>query len=395
MATDYDAPRRNEADELGEDSLEELKARRAEAQSSSVDVDETDFNENLELPGADLSGRGAHRARPAQAGGRVHLLPVLPRAAPQPAGLHPWRPAVLPGLRSLIPARSGVPQCPAPARRELGTCTSGRTGQVGPRHRHREGAGGKGAHDRRPTQDGARARRAVAASGDPPTDADESGLGRAARALADAVSGLLGNARDADGADQVRGAGPGSCCGPSATSSARSRCCRRGPFRSTATPTPPLRRRPRARTRLACWATCSRRPRPGCPSATRAAAARGLPRRDGGGDRRRARRPRGAGHHRDRRGDRRALGGAVVHAAHAAGPAPGARRGDGADRGRRGRARGRAARALRPAGRGGCAQPRRRLPGQLVGAAVGGRGRGGGAGLAARRRRPARRCAAG
>ena len=29
MATDYDAPRRNEADELGEDSLEELKARRA------------------------------------------------------------------------------------------------------------------------------------------------------------------------------------------------------------------------------------------------------------------------------------------------------------------------------------------------------------------------------
>ena len=55
MATDYDAPRRNEADELGEDSLEELKARRAEAQAASVDVDETDFNESLELPGADLS----------------------------------------------------------------------------------------------------------------------------------------------------------------------------------------------------------------------------------------------------------------------------------------------------------------------------------------------------
>src|SRR3954453_16726267 len=58
MATDYDAPRRNEADELGEDFLEELKARRAEAQSASVDVDETDFNENLELPGADLSNKG-------------------------------------------------------------------------------------------------------------------------------------------------------------------------------------------------------------------------------------------------------------------------------------------------------------------------------------------------
>lgn len=55
MATDYDAPRRNEAEELGEDSLEELKARRAEAQAASVDVDETDFNESLELPGADLS----------------------------------------------------------------------------------------------------------------------------------------------------------------------------------------------------------------------------------------------------------------------------------------------------------------------------------------------------
>ena len=55
MATDYDAPRRNEADELGEDSLEELKARRAVAQSSFFDVDETDFNENFVLSGAELS----------------------------------------------------------------------------------------------------------------------------------------------------------------------------------------------------------------------------------------------------------------------------------------------------------------------------------------------------
>ena len=35
MATDYDAPRRNEADDSAEDSLEELKARRNEAQSAS------------------------------------------------------------------------------------------------------------------------------------------------------------------------------------------------------------------------------------------------------------------------------------------------------------------------------------------------------------------------
>jgi hypothetical protein len=56
MATDYDSPRRSEVDDLGEDSLEELKARRAEAQSASVDVDEAELAEGLELPGADLSG---------------------------------------------------------------------------------------------------------------------------------------------------------------------------------------------------------------------------------------------------------------------------------------------------------------------------------------------------
>ena len=55
MATDYDAPRRGETDEAGDDSLEELKARRAEAQSGTIDVDETELNESLELPGADLS----------------------------------------------------------------------------------------------------------------------------------------------------------------------------------------------------------------------------------------------------------------------------------------------------------------------------------------------------
>jgi hypothetical protein len=54
MATDYDSPRVD--DDLGEDSLEELKARRAEAQSGMVDVDEEDVVESLELPGADLSG---------------------------------------------------------------------------------------------------------------------------------------------------------------------------------------------------------------------------------------------------------------------------------------------------------------------------------------------------
>lgn len=56
MATDYDAPRRSESEELAEDSLEELKAKRNEAQSGVVDTDESEMAENFELPGADLSG---------------------------------------------------------------------------------------------------------------------------------------------------------------------------------------------------------------------------------------------------------------------------------------------------------------------------------------------------
>ena len=56
MATDYDAPRRNETDDIAEDSLDELKARRNEPGAASVDEDETEAAEGFELPGADLSG---------------------------------------------------------------------------------------------------------------------------------------------------------------------------------------------------------------------------------------------------------------------------------------------------------------------------------------------------
>jgi hypothetical protein len=52
--TDYDAPRGPVID-LEEDSLEELKARRASAQSPVVDLDETEVAEGFDLPGADLS----------------------------------------------------------------------------------------------------------------------------------------------------------------------------------------------------------------------------------------------------------------------------------------------------------------------------------------------------
>ena len=55
MATDYDAPRKTDDDDLNEDSLEELKSRRVDKTASSVDVDETEQAEGFELPGADLS----------------------------------------------------------------------------------------------------------------------------------------------------------------------------------------------------------------------------------------------------------------------------------------------------------------------------------------------------
>src|SRR5699024_4500071 len=74
MATDYDAPRKND-DESGDDSIEELKGRRSEAAAPTVEEDEAEAAdtyelvraargegqvaeaaEACELPGADLSG---------------------------------------------------------------------------------------------------------------------------------------------------------------------------------------------------------------------------------------------------------------------------------------------------------------------------------------------------
>jgi hypothetical protein len=67
MATDYDAPRKTE-EEAGEESIEELKTRRTEKQSPSVDLDEAELAEGYELPGADLSGEELLvRVLPAQA----------------------------------------------------------------------------------------------------------------------------------------------------------------------------------------------------------------------------------------------------------------------------------------------------------------------------------------
>lgn len=55
MATDYDQRRQVDSDDLEVESLEAIKARRAEAHSGAVDLDEAELAETLELPGADLS----------------------------------------------------------------------------------------------------------------------------------------------------------------------------------------------------------------------------------------------------------------------------------------------------------------------------------------------------
>ena len=102
MATDYDAPRKTD-DDVVEESIEELKARRNDAQSGAVDVDEADAAENMELPGADLSKEEVvGDPRPAAPGRRVHVRPLLPRASPQPTGGGGQRPAGLRRLRRLI-----------------------------------------------------------------------------------------------------------------------------------------------------------------------------------------------------------------------------------------------------------------------------------------------------
>jgi len=54
MATDYDSPRKTD-DDVTEDSLQELQARRMDKSSTAIDLDPDDIAESLELPGADLS----------------------------------------------------------------------------------------------------------------------------------------------------------------------------------------------------------------------------------------------------------------------------------------------------------------------------------------------------
>ena len=54
--TDYDAPRRSDKDEVGDDSLRALATGLAVAPTELVDDDPDALPELFELPGADLSG---------------------------------------------------------------------------------------------------------------------------------------------------------------------------------------------------------------------------------------------------------------------------------------------------------------------------------------------------
>lgn len=57
MATDYDAPRRKESDDVADESLEEIAGRqRNDATTAVIDVDDGDLLDSFDLPGADLSG---------------------------------------------------------------------------------------------------------------------------------------------------------------------------------------------------------------------------------------------------------------------------------------------------------------------------------------------------
>jgi Domain of unknown function (DUF4193) len=55
MTVDYDKPRNVDVDDTPEDSLDDLKTRRAAADSSEIDADESDSAESFELPDVDVS----------------------------------------------------------------------------------------------------------------------------------------------------------------------------------------------------------------------------------------------------------------------------------------------------------------------------------------------------
>lgn len=56
MTTDYDAPRVKETDDVADESLDAIAARRREADVAVLDVDDGDAVDSVDLPDMDLSG---------------------------------------------------------------------------------------------------------------------------------------------------------------------------------------------------------------------------------------------------------------------------------------------------------------------------------------------------
>jgi hypothetical protein len=56
MATDYDAPRRSESDDTGDNGVEDIAGQAGRVTTAVLDVDDGEIVDSIELPGADLSG---------------------------------------------------------------------------------------------------------------------------------------------------------------------------------------------------------------------------------------------------------------------------------------------------------------------------------------------------
>lgn len=65
MATDYDAPRKSD-EEIADEAAETLAVAAAAKGTGATDVDEANLGEDMELPGADLSGETLS----------VHVVPI-------------------------------------------------------------------------------------------------------------------------------------------------------------------------------------------------------------------------------------------------------------------------------------------------------------------------------
>ena len=98
MATDYDAPRKND-DEPESDSIEELTARQKDQSSEAIEEDENEVAEAFVLPGADLS-----RVLP---GSPSRLVGVY-RRCHRSAGVHRLR-GLTADPRLCIPVECGAP----------------------------------------------------------------------------------------------------------------------------------------------------------------------------------------------------------------------------------------------------------------------------------------------